>query len=363
MSLCSSWQLAFFSQTLKRARSHPVVGKWLKKLTIEHETSPIDRVHMHHVILPWHRLALFLLETLIRKHIDCRFTVPYYDFTTHWQDWWRHPPWDAAHLGGNGRGKNCCVEDGPYREGQWSTIFPAGLPNTCLKRYFNRNYSQCSPNILSILFKLASSARDFRSFEMGLNHFAHDRIHHLVGAYMHFGTSINDPTFWVLHSFIDKVFTTWQAQGAEYLEYPYAHSAEVLDLQPASLNFTYADIHDNSNLPHNARVCYSSSHVTSCDGGKYFVPVRPGTAQWSLNKEISASELIYNLTNDETAQLHDVVTFLTDGRRVGASGASAEIRDMGWSDTLPGDCFEGVDADSILTALAEKAKANKPSRP
>lgn len=328
---------------MKQARVHPAIRPWIKNLTITHESYSIDRVHHRGIVFPWHRLVLFLLETLIRKKIDCHFTMPYYDPTKHWNDWWHHSPWDSTHLGGDGKGKDCCVRDGPFRKYQWRTLFPRGVAPTCLKRHFNKKSPMPSGKVLSFLVKIMK-AQEFSKFELGFNHYVHDKVHHLVGGYVHYGTSINDPMFWVFHSFVDKVFTTWQWLGQDYLETPFGSMDVPIENQPSGLNFTYAEMSDNSNLPHNAAVCYTSSNVDSVeDGQPYFVPGSKDVHQWNLEQNVTVAQLIESMSADEIREMYHLLSLL-----------SHQQQNYPWLDTQRSDCLYHKHIGPRLHAAALK---------
>lgn len=140
-------QLSFFTRMMHVARFDPTVTNAFKKLVRFHETTSELTLHTYPNFIIWHRMYVWLLETHIRKHYDCRFTMPYYDITKNWQNWWLTPPWDSTHLGGDGSGPGCCVATGPYRKGQWSTVFPFGIPSTCLMRTFKKNSHMVSPRV------------------------------------------------------------------------------------------------------------------------------------------------------------------------------------------------------------------------
>lgn len=193
----------------------------------------------------------------------------------------------------------------------------------------------CSPNVISLIFKLAKPDTDYEFFENSINHYLHDKIHAMVGGYLRYGTSTNDPLFWVLHSFIDKVFTTWQSLGEDYLKIPYGTmSKPIVDQAAIGTNFTYAEMSDNSRLPHNAAVCYTSSALEDASAGEpYFVPGEKDSLQWSYNKTATAAEVIEHMKEKEIDELRTL--FLL------AAGSDSPFK------TIPGDCLYHSKAEII----------------
>ena len=327
-------QVKVFSETMHRARVDPVVGAWFRKIVLIHEVTPVAAIHHYPPFLFWHRMVVFLLETLIRKHIDCHFTMPYADVTKRWKDWWKHSIWDSNHLGGNGSGKNCCVQDGPFRKGKWWTQVPHSITSTCIKRHFNTNLTMPSPKVLSVLLKMTKPS-DFEKFNHVLFHDFHNRGHFGVGGYMGDSRSINDPFFWVLHCFMDKVYTTWQTQGDGYLNTSLADNMEgAIPYQPSHLNFSYADFNDNMNLPHNVHICYTSSSIPGGEGGKYFVPGCNDSVLWSLPADQSIAELVSQMSRAELDQLQNIHSLL-------AHAPSHHIF------VIPGDCLFNITEELV----------------
>ena len=78
-------------------------------------------IHTANYFLPWHRWYILEFENMLRE-IDCRITVPYWDWA-----FWSNSAWNEnvhiwnGHeygLGGNGDPKKgYCVQNGPFREG------------------------------------------------------------------------------------------------------------------------------------------------------------------------------------------------------------------------------------------------------
>lgn len=198
--------------------------------------------------LPWHREFLLQLETRLQQ-VDPMVTIPYWDWTVD-QSSATSPLWRPDFLGGNGLGSDQWrVQDGPFAEknGRWPVPeYPEGgtdVPGTGLKRQFASGPNWDSlPLGQDVVLALNERFYDlppynptpFNSgFRNRLEGFItqrgdprvvrpgpqlHNRVHQWVGGNMTLMTSPDDPVFFLHHSFIDKLWATWQATQAN--DYP-----------------------------------------------------------------------------------------------------------------------------------------------
>nr|WP_223182854.1 MULTISPECIES: tyrosinase family protein [unclassified Streptomyces] len=192
--------------------------------------------HMAPSFLPWHRKFLLDFETALRR-LDPGVSVPYWDWT---QD--SSPAsslWAEDFLGGNGRRSDLQVTTGPFAHsaGQWE-ITHAMTRQTFLTRDFGRPRDPITLPTAAQLDEVtrervydaspwnSTSSTGFRnrvegwSGGQGNDRFRiHNRVHRWVGGMMLGGGSVNDPVFWLHHSFVDLVWSRWQQRnpGAGYL--------------------------------------------------------------------------------------------------------------------------------------------------
>ena len=162
-------------------------------------------IHRKELFFPWHRFYILQMENLLRE-IDCRVTLPYWDWSVVGEN-----PWDKSGiwtnesygLGGNGiESSGFCVQDGEFRQGKWhtpffndnldivtSTIDIYGDLDTkfvtpdlsdCLRRYFDGNL----PNQLHVQRALSLPAERFSDFDINLRINYHDMIHNSIGMYL-----------------------------------------------------------------------------------------------------------------------------------------------------------------------------------
>ncbi|WP_030746927.1 tyrosinase family protein [Streptomyces griseus] len=192
--------------------------------------------HMTPSFLPWHRKFLLEFERALRR-IDATVTVPYWDWTRD-----NSPAsslWAEDFLGGNGRRSDLQVTTGPfaYARGKW-TVKHAMTEITYLTRDFGRprdpiplpTAAQLEEVMRERTYDTApwnsTSPSGFRNRlegwaqGSGNDRFRiHNRVHRWVGGLMLGGGSVNDPVFWLHHSFVDLVWSRWQQRnpGAAYL--------------------------------------------------------------------------------------------------------------------------------------------------
>lgn len=127
-------------------------------------------------VLVHHHRYIFELENILRE-VDCRVTVPYWDWSLWSQDPWSlNLPslWHASMrgFGGNGSPPGGCVNTGPFREAVWSTT-----TGVCLRRNFNG----LVPDAAQV--QLGINMADFSSFEAFLRINLHNTVHCRIGEY------------------------------------------------------------------------------------------------------------------------------------------------------------------------------------
>ncbi|MGI3230091.1 tyrosinase family protein [Streptomyces sp. GTA36] len=236
---------------LTKAERRRLVGAFLEikrtgeydefvRMHIDHYVSDgeggLRTAHMAPSFLPWHRRFLLELERALRR-VDSGVSVPYWDWTKD-----RTPAaslWGEDLLGGNGRRSDRQVTTGPfaYRHKKW-VVKESMTDGEYLMRDLGRPHD---PLALPTADELAralkdpvydtspwdsTSSRGFRNklegWGTGQGNDAwrnHNRVHRWVGGHMLGGASVNDPVFWLHHSFVDLLWTRWQKRhkGARYL--------------------------------------------------------------------------------------------------------------------------------------------------
>ncbi|MEV7432997.1 tyrosinase family protein [Streptomyces griseoviridis] len=182
--------------------------------------------HMTPSFLPWHRRFVLDMERALRR-VDASVTIPYWDWTRDRSA--TGTPWTADLLGGTGRRSDHRVTTGPfaYATGHWplrENVTDADFLTRDLGRPANPLPLPTKAELQSALddpvYDMApwdSTVRGFRNRLEGWgtgrgpgSWHNHNRVHRWVGGTMVTGASVNDPVFWLHHSFVDLQWTRWQ---------------------------------------------------------------------------------------------------------------------------------------------------------
>ncbi|XP_028405797.1 uncharacterized protein LOC114528378 [Dendronephthya gigantea] len=242
----SKEELIRYINAVKKASTDPrYKRKYDQLLTLHVEL--FRRIHKKDFFLTWHRWFLLQYENLLRK-IDCRVTLPYWDwtlvagkpFTFGEGDFWAS---GEEGFGGNGSPPGGCVKTGPFREGEWSLIRSAG--GGCLKRNFNGRF----PDLISLasLLKSTSKPEDFSKFESQLRVVFHNNVACGIGGTMCTKHGASAPEFFPHHGFIDKIWSDWQKQSPAHKFHKF-FKYQKGDM-PATRGYRSRDFLDLSNQP------------------------------------------------------------------------------------------------------------------
>ena len=242
-----------FVQALRTAATNPVYRAEYRRLARIHSRMPSKLLHhMPQIFLPWHRWYLLEFENFLRQ-IDCRITIPYWDWSKDTRHWARKTEardvWNAGPhgLGGDGILPHGCVLEGPFREGVF--FIPETIGEDCLKRNFNLSCSL--PSREQIQEK--ANEENFTAFENFIRDRIHPALHDCVGGHMlkHHSASFT-PEFWIHHSFVDKIWADWQMKRGNRT---FVYFTSVSFEMPMSERFPW-ELLDNHGLPGDVRVTY-----------------------------------------------------------------------------------------------------------
>ena len=202
-----------YINTVKTASTHPTYKARYEALLTNHKTIFFSNIHQLDFFLPWHRWFILQYENLLRE-IDCRVTVPYWDWSLAAANPLSSDVWNPGPhgLGGDGSGSPSCVRTGPFRAGVWSVIASAG--GGCLTRNFNGR----APDAVAVrdLILQNSAASQFIDFEFLLRRQFHDIVHCVIDGIMCSLDSASAPEFFLHHGFVDKIWWDWQKQSNEH---------------------------------------------------------------------------------------------------------------------------------------------------
>lgn len=208
----------------------------------------------------WHRQYLRNFEKDLQV-IDPKVTIPYWDFTVDNQP--TSSIWAADFMGGSGDPKDSyVVKDGPFRQGQWYLIWDG--PH--LQRSFGL-FADRLPTRDDVLASFEVGSYDaapydfttpvdqsFRNHVEGFSHLTgdpemHNRVHLWIGGSMSIVNSPNDPVFWLLHAYLDKVWAEWQARPEpDYLPESGAREGHNLHDPMSPFDVTPATVLDHHGL-------------------------------------------------------------------------------------------------------------------
>lgn len=207
--------------------------------------------------LPWHRAFLLHVENDLRA-IAPSITIPYWDWTEDAAEPAASPLWADNFCGGSGvESDHWRVADGPFafNKGHWHVPAYEGYPEPGLKRQFGLRAGSL-PTREDLLLALGGTLYDTPPYNANASNPGfrnrlegwitqrgdpqvgtsgtqlHNRVHMWVGGNMTLMTSPNDPLFFLHHSFLDKIWSDWQANMVKTNEAWAPHYAPLKDGPP-----------------------------------------------------------------------------------------------------------------------------------
>ena len=232
-----------YIDTVMTASTDPRYKTKYDQLLTLHKELFLRRIHTREFFLTWHRWFILQYENLLQK-IDCRVTVPYWDWTMvaanpFSSDFWNPGP---KGFGENGSSPVNCVKSGPFREEVWSLIRSAG--GGCLKRNFEGRFPDAIT--LASLFAANPDPKNFSKFETQLRLIFHNDVFCRIGGTMCSTDSAAAPEFFLHQAFIDKIWSDWQRKGIAHKFNAFFKNQE--ERMPAT-RYTSRDFLDLSNQP------------------------------------------------------------------------------------------------------------------
>ena len=203
----------------------------------------------------WSRYFMIEYENLLQE-VDCRITIPYYDWSVFSMSPYSSPVWnDETGFGKSSRPSDYCVDSGPFQVDQFFLTPSAG--GGCLKREYKVMTFPSRSLIERDILTLHPS--EFNKFQRGLQIFVHTNIRCFIGGTLCTTHAANDPIFLLHLAMLDYIFDRWQSFSSDHLEARYAGDNTALVL--AGGEITVTQLHDNSNLPGGLAVCYAEPYV------------------------------------------------------------------------------------------------------
>jgi hypothetical protein len=230
-----------YINTVKTASTSPAYKPAYDKLLTLHRTIFNTTIHREEHFLSWHRWFILEYENLLRQ-IDCRVTVPYWDWSLVGANPWSSNVWNKANdgFGGNGVSPGRCVNTGPFRSLVWSLPLSAG--GRCLQRNFNGR----TPDAIAVqnLISMYSQPSNFWDFETLLRLYFHDSVHCYVNGTMCSRDAATAPEFFLHHGFIDKIWWDWQKLSSGNKFHTHFHNQDELMTSTPYRSREFLDLND-----------------------------------------------------------------------------------------------------------------------
>ncbi len=165
------------------------------------------RLHMNSGFLPWHRKMLWEFETEIRQLDPVKFgnfTLPYWN--------WGQDLFPVTLVGpGGDPWRNLLVSEGPFAAGLWTTVNPVNTNTYSLQRAITDDLLVLENVSMGNIYSLIYGSNNFEGFSMSLEMPFHNYAHNTVGGqFATIAGAVDDPFFWLLHSWVDIMWSLWQ---------------------------------------------------------------------------------------------------------------------------------------------------------
>ncbi|KAH8804897.1 hypothetical protein F5884DRAFT_859514 [Xylogone sp. PMI_703] len=180
--------------------------------------------HNSAAFLAWHRYFIHLYETTLREKCSFNGNLPYWDWSLDWESLFSSPVFSSTHgFGGNGNTSlspilnfGTCVTEGPFAD---LTLSFAGqeTQSHCLTRSFQdeglRGYS--GEGVSPAAIEEVLSKEDYASFFSAIEEGPHDTIPNMIRGDFWYLTAPNEPTFFLHHGMLDRLWWMWQQRDPE----------------------------------------------------------------------------------------------------------------------------------------------------
>lgn len=202
----------------------------------------------------FNRYFLLEYENLLRE-VDCRITIPYWDWTALPPTPYIAAVWANQNgFGDTSRPSDHCVIKGPFRFG----VFYQTAGGGCVQREYHSQTYPTRPIIERDL--LTRPGSEFEQFHRFFQIFIHTNVRCFVGGTMCSTSAANDPIYLVHLSMVDYIYDRWQRLSADRLHARYADDNTPLAL---SGGLTVTQFHNNDDLPGGVAVNYAEPILTA----------------------------------------------------------------------------------------------------
>lgn len=200
------WQDAIIELIVER-ESKPL-GFWDNLVQIHAKYS--GEAHGGSYFLPWHRLFLLLLENEVRSRNRPNFALPYWDWTVDADNGAFSEIWNASFVGGATvsayPGFGNPILGGPFE----NLTAQMTKPHLVLRNFSSAAIGGMRRLPKSSLVSKIINASTFDSFTVNTE-VSHGIVHNAIGGDMaQTKISPNDPVFYLLHAFVDYMYSMRQ---------------------------------------------------------------------------------------------------------------------------------------------------------
>lgn len=229
------------------------------------------------------RYFLLEYENLLRR-IDCRITIPYWEWTLSPKAPYQHPVWDnTLGFGDSSRELDNCVDSGPFRVHEFKLPEEtyAGFEGNSVwePTVYIRNYFESDPRCVYRRYQSGELSRfptqeqmdrllseHMSSFLSNLDGMA-SNVQCNVGGLMCSFSSVYDPIYPLHLAFVDFIFDTWQNIQDEMIQSSlyYNDDDDAYDYVMTTFgdkNITMLDIYRNNRLLDGVAVLYDVSNAS-----------------------------------------------------------------------------------------------------
>jgi hypothetical protein len=228
-----------FVNTFKKLNSGPrptvfdeIAGKHPKYFNSMHYTPSF---------FAWHRIYCVELEQELKK-IDPSVSLPYWDWTVHYNDMDQDPIWEWFGKNGNPQQGNC-VTEGQFVD--FESIYYGDVNQNpsphCSARSTNisKTFTGRKEDIERDVIDIDNHELFWKNMESG----SHSRVHVGLGGDFKKWASANDPIFWVHHAFVDKI---WYDRQQKHKNWANSYPEGPCDMP--TYNLTCKDTFDTKKL-------------------------------------------------------------------------------------------------------------------
>lgn len=248
--------------------------------TLAQDTNPSESQ-----FFAWNRYYLLQYENLLQQ-VDCRVTIPYWDWTVFPMSPYLAEVWNpSSGFGDSARSKDGCVENGPFRV----DVFEVSSGG-CLRRDYRMQMFPTRAIIEQDLLTL--SDEEFNQFHQFLQIFIHINVICFVGGQMCSNDSADDPVYLLHLAQVDSIYTRWQEIDSARFSVAIVNDNRQL-VQTGSQQFLVSNFGDISDLPNGNSICYEPAEF------KTHIPASMGFMADSLRQMTEDSDLQMTCVSDE----------------------------------------------------------------